>query len=88
LSSEPEARVATVSVEFFVEPFEEGSPGPHVRAAVAAMEAAGLAVDLGPFGSVASGPADAVAGAVGRLLEAAFAAGATRVQVHVQAGGT
>jgi uncharacterized protein YqgV (UPF0045/DUF77 family) len=75
--------VATVSVEFLVEPFEEGSPGPHVRAAVAAMEAAGLAVELGPFASVASGPVDTVARAVGNMVAAAFTAGATRVQVQV-----
>ena len=36
--------------EFTIEPFVEGDPGPHVSAAVAVAEAAGLAVDVGPFG--------------------------------------
>lgn len=75
--------MTTVSVEFFVEPFEEGAPGPHVRAAVEAVEQAGLTVDLGPFASLAAGPVDTVAGAVGRLVQAAFEAGASRVQVQV-----
>jgi uncharacterized protein YqgV (UPF0045/DUF77 family) len=75
--------MASVHLEFFVEPFEEGAPGPHVDAAVRAVEAAGLAVELGPFASLATGPVDAVAGAVGSLVAAAFGAGATRVQVQV-----
>jgi uncharacterized protein YqgV (UPF0045/DUF77 family) len=36
-------------VEFTVEPFVEGQPGPHVRAAVAAVEAHGITVEFGPF---------------------------------------
>ncbi|HEX9993467.1 MAG TPA: thiamine-binding protein [Acidimicrobiales bacterium] len=72
-----------VSLEFLVEPFVEGAPGPHVRAAVEAAEQAGLAVELGPFASVATGPVDTVADAVARLLREAFRSGATRVQLQV-----
>ena len=38
-------------VEFTIEPFVEGEPGPHVRAAVEAAEADGVTVDFGPFGT-------------------------------------
>jgi uncharacterized protein YqgV (UPF0045/DUF77 family) len=76
-----------VRVEFIVEPFVEGRPGPHVRAAVAAVEAVGFTVDFGPFGSVFDTPAAQVGQVVNALLDAAYAAGATRVQVHVAPGG-
>jgi uncharacterized protein YqgV (UPF0045/DUF77 family) len=69
--------------EFMVEPFVEGAPGAHVRAAVDAAGAAGLEVDLGPFGSTTSGDADAVAGALSDIARAAFAAGASRLTVHL-----
>jgi predicted transcriptional regulator YheO len=71
-----------VRVEFIVEPFVEGRPGPHVRAAVAAVEQRGFAVDFGPFGSVFDAPADQVGEVVQALLDAAYERGATRVQVH------
>ena len=36
-----------LTVEFTIEPFIEGSPGPHVTEAVAAVEAHGLSVENG-----------------------------------------
>lgn len=73
----------TLTVEFTIEPFVEGEPGPHVRAAVEAAEAAGVTVDFGPFGTTVEGEDDAVLGAVDRLLRAATAAGATRVSLQI-----
>jgi uncharacterized protein YqgV (UPF0045/DUF77 family) len=73
----------TLQVEFTVEPFVEGAPGPHVRAAVDAAEAAGLVVEFGPFGSAASGDDDAVLGAIDGIVRAALAAGATRVSLQL-----
>lgn len=73
----------TLVVEFTIEPFVEGEPGPHVRAAVEAAERSGLSVDFGPFGTTVSGEDEAVLGAVDRLLHAATAAGATRVSLQV-----
>ena len=35
--------VVEISAEFTIEPFVEGAPGPHVRAAIDVAEAAGLA---------------------------------------------
>lgn len=73
----------TLQVEFTVEPFVEGSPGPHVRAAVSAAEAAGLDVEFGPFGTAVSGEDEAVLDAVDNILRAAIAAGATRVSLQL-----
>lgn len=73
----------SLEVEFTIEPFVAGEPGPHVRAAIEAAEQAGVAVDVGPFGTTVSGDDDAVLGAVDRLLRAATAAGATRISLQV-----
>lgn len=72
-----------VAAEFLVEPFSEGQPGPHVQAAVSAVEAAGLTVDIGPFGNITEGSSEAVLPALANALQAALAGGATRVSVSV-----
>jgi len=69
--------------EFTVEPFIEGSPGPHVRAAVDAATAAGLEVEFGPFGTTVTGEDQAVLDAIDGILRAAVAAGATRVSLQL-----
>lgn len=74
-----------VSAEFLVEPFEEGNPGSHVNAAVDRVRAAGLEVEQGPFGNTISGAATIVIPALAAALEAALAAGATRVTLNVAA---
>lgn len=75
-------------VEFTIEPFVDGQPGPHVLATVAAVEALGIEVEFGPFGS--SCTIDATrAGEVARtIVEAAHAHGATRVMLHTELLGT
>lgn len=70
-------------VEFTIEPFVEGRPGPHVTAAIAAAEARGLDVDVGPFGSSFVVELDAVGSAIAGLCDAAMANGATHVSVHI-----
>ena len=76
--------MAVARVEFTVEPFEAGAPGPHVAAAVAAAERHGAAVDLGPFGSSIVVP-ESVAGAVVHdIVQAALANGATRIALQVE----
>jgi len=77
----------TLLVEFTIEPFIEGDPGPHVRAAVDAAERSGLTVDFGPFGTTVSGEDDVVLDAVDRILRAATAAGATRVSLQLARSG-
>ena len=70
-------------VEFTIEPFVEGEPGPHVRAAVEAAERSGVTVDFGPFGTTVSGGDAAVLDAVDSILRAAVAAGASRVSLQL-----
>ena len=41
-------------LEFTVEPFVEGQPGPHVQAALDAATDAGADVEFGPFSSSCS----------------------------------
>jgi len=70
-------------VEFIVEPFVDGQPGPHVRAAVDAAAAAGAEVDFGPFGSTGRVAAESMPDVVAAITRAAFANGATHVTLHV-----
>jgi uncharacterized protein YqgV (UPF0045/DUF77 family) len=73
----------TLHVEFTVEPFVEGSPGPHVQAAVTAAQEAGLTVEFGPFGTVVTGEERAMLDAVDAIVRAAIGAGATRVSLQL-----
>lgn len=71
-------------VEFTVEPFVEGTLGPHVTAAVDAVRAHGVTVDVGPFGNSFEVPQEAVGPTVADLLTAAYGHGATHVQLSVE----
>ena len=82
--SEQNVRVE-VRAEFTVEPFRPGRPGPHVAAALEAAQACGLEADVGPFGTAVVGELDDVTRAVGAVVGAAMAAGATRVTLQVAA---
>lgn len=73
-------------LEFLVEPFVAGDPGPHVEAAIAAAEEQGVAVEPGPFANVATGSAADLAAAVAALVLAAFDHGATRVSAVADHG--
>lgn len=70
-------------MEFTVEPFVEGTPGPHVKAALDAVAGAGLQVEFGPFGTVVTGDDNAALSSIDRVLRAAMDAGATRVALRV-----
>ncbi len=70
-------------VEFTIEPFVEGRPGSHVVAAIAAVEARGLDVEVGPFGSSVVVDLRDVGSVIAALTDAAMANGATHVSVHV-----
>lgn len=71
-------------VEFTVEPFVEGHPGPHVLAAVAAVEAHNIVVEFGPFATEFMAEEKVVAVAIGDLIRDAYARGATHVTVHME----
>ncbi len=75
----------SIAAEFLVEPFVEGTPGPHVTAAVDAFDDHDLAVELGPFASFATGRLDEMADAIADMIRAAMSNGATSVQLRVAA---
>ena len=77
-------------LEFTIEPFAEGKPGPHVVAAVAAVSELGADVEFGPFGSGCTVDAALMPDVVAAVIRAAFANGATHVNLDVstEAGGT
>ena len=80
-SSEPPV---TTRLEVLVEPFRENQPGPHVIAAVAAIDAAGLRSDMGPFATTAEGDLDQAIAAMADLVRAAFDNGADAVQLRIE----
>ena len=55
-------------VEFTIEPFVEGQPGPHVTAAIDAATGLGHEVDVGPFGSGCTVPSDEAAEVVAAIV--------------------
>jgi len=71
-----------VLLEFTIEPFVEGNPGPHVTAAIAAAEQCGATVEVGPFGSSCVVAPEQAATVVAAVVEAAFVNGATHVSLH------
>jgi hypothetical protein len=73
-----------VRIEFTVEPFVDGNPGEHVRAAWAAVEAFGYSLDNGPFSAVAVVDSANVGAVTANVVSSALAAGATRVSVQVE----
>jgi uncharacterized protein YqgV (UPF0045/DUF77 family) len=74
----------TLHAEFTVEPFTAGDPGPHVQAAFDAATAAGLDVEIGPFGTAIEGDDEQVIETVATILRASLEHGATRVSVQVE----
>ena len=76
-----------LTVEFTIEPFVAGSPGAHVTAAVAAVEAHGVSVDFGPFGSSFTIGQDQLPLVISDLMKSAYDNGATYVSVAVGKSG-
>lgn len=76
-------------LEFTIEPFVEGKPGRHVVAAVEAASDLGIVVEFGPFGSSCTVGDALMPDVVAAVIRAAFANGATHVNldVSVQTGG-
>ena len=75
-----------LTVEFTVEPFTDGAPGPHVTAALDAARATGLDVEFGPFGTSVRGDDGDVLAAIAPITRAAIAAGASRLSFQVAPG--
>jgi uncharacterized protein YqgV (UPF0045/DUF77 family) len=75
--------MSTVVVEFTIEPFVEGQPGPHVTKAVAAVEQHGVTVDFGPFGSTFTTSQATMPLIIADLMREAYANGATFISLSV-----
>lgn len=76
--------MASAHLEILVEPFHEDRPGPHVLAAVGAIEQAGFTAEMGPFATNAAGDLESLLDAVAAALKAGFAQGADRISVSVE----
>ena len=76
-----------IVVEFLVEPFSEGRPGRHVKAAIEAFESAGIDVAVGPFSSAAEGEIDVVADAVAEMIRLSLSQGADSIRIRVGPDG-
>lgn len=75
-------------VEFTIEPFREGEPGPHVTEAIAAAERLGADLSVGPFGTSCRVAADASGELVAAVVRAAFGNGADHVNIDITDDGT
>jgi hypothetical protein len=73
-----------IKVEFTIEPFEMGEAPERVKRAVAAVEALGISVEIGVFGSSFTASESQVGSAMSALLEAAYSLGATHVTIDTQ----
>lgn len=76
--------MTTGRLEILVEPFRENDPGPHVVAALAAIEAAGLAYDMGPFSTMVEGSIEQLYGIIEPLVRAGMEAGASSIQTRLE----
>jgi hypothetical protein len=76
-----------IKVEFTIEPFEMGEAPERVTRAVAAVEALGISVEIGVFGSSFTTSKSQVGSAVSALLEVAYSLGATHVTIDTQVVG-
>ncbi len=84
--NEPAATKTIIVAEFTVEPFEASAPGPHVLAAIAAAESGAneqVEIEIGPFGTAITGPADQILALVDKVNRAAVNSGASRVSLQI-----
>lgn len=73
-------------VEFTIEPFVEGKPGSHVTEPIAAIRDLGVEVEVGPFATGCSVDDTHAPEIVAAIVRAAFANGATHVNLDITNG--
>lgn len=84
-SLDPIRWASVYRVEFTIEPFVEGQPGIHVTAPIDAVRELGVEVEVGPFGSGCDTNTEQIPDVVAAIMRAAFANGATHVNLDVSA---
>lgn len=70
-------------VEFTIEPFLEGKPGPHVTAPVDAVQELGIEIEMGPFGSGCNVERQQVEAVVATIVRTALEHGASHVNIDI-----
>lgn len=75
-------------LEFLIEPFAEGNPGPHVLRSLEVLRRAGLEVVLGPFGNTVDGSEETLTSVLPMIVESAFEKGASRILLNLTKGDT
>lgn len=75
-------------LEFTVEPFVPANPGPHVLASIEAARETATSVEVGPFGTTATGDTSEIATIAQQVIAAALANGASRVSLQISTGQT
>jgi hypothetical protein len=75
--------VTRVRVEFTVEPFRAGRPGPHVGAALTTLHQLGHEVEVGPFGNAVELDRAAAPQVLEALAASALSHGATGLSVQI-----
>jgi hypothetical protein len=73
-----------IKVEYTIEPFVEGEIPARVTLAAAALEALGISVDIGVFGSSFVVDSTQVGEAMSTLTRTAYAHGATHVTIDLE----
>ena len=77
--------MADCKAEFLVEPFTEGLLGPHVEAAIGAVQRYDVKSEVGAFGTTIEGPCREVMAAIDSVISSALDCGATKVTVNLTA---
>lgn len=73
-------------LEFLVEPFEEGNPGPHVLGSQEILERHGLEMTMGPFGNTVESDYETITSVLPTVLRSAFEKGASRISITLTKG--
>ncbi|MDE0230853.1 MAG: helix-turn-helix domain-containing protein [bacterium] len=68
-------------LEYLVEPFEEGNPGPHVLGTLDILQRHGLEMTMGPFGNTVDGDYETLTSVLPTVLRSAFEKGASRISI-------
>ena len=76
--------MADITIEFTIEPFTDGAPGAHVTRAIEAVEALGISVEIGPFGSTVRVDETRAGEVLAALTTAAYVHGATHVTIDTE----
>ena len=81
LPSEKTSNQGLCRLEFLVEPFVEGNPGPHVLGSQEILQRHGLEMTLGPFGNTVEGDYETITSVLPTMLKSAFEKGASRISI-------